>query len=1012
MLSLDPMATTSSQPPANPANTPSIATVRASSASAPPPSESPAIPVPVPSPSLPGSVPNGSANGYLPPASMPSDGSINTDMRLYPRDGRVRNPVPSKLKDVNERMKGNFGVMHMDVASHRASEGRDAAAKRTSESTALQARLAQTDAYVSHQRRANYPRATGLKQFSPTKKPEDQVPDPGPRVPLTIAETKAEQARLLTLLRTLPPNLVVDQICKGLAFFGGIPDAPPPTDGKFPESAESNGSGSLFVGWIAEIFPSLEHPRKSTQSSVPPPSSSSASQRRPRGRPKGSKASKARSDKGIKKGSQRNPRGVDNQAEDAQDESWVDVEDSVLELNDNGDLVEAESSMRNAPSTPPRVPDIEPVTATPATGSTGGFRSINDTNNVPTSNTKRRGRPKGSKNRPKDNFISQTNTAAEPLSANSHPSTQATGAPGTSSQAPPKVTPVPVPVPILDTPAKKKGNSGRPKGTKNRIKPTNETTAQDASVSQQATNHNNNPHGQFSTQAFAAINPGLTDSYTSSTANGAAGQDKHARMPVQSGTPTSAASQLPPTTHQVKPSSVTGKKRKRQGINPGSSTPKGESPITTGGGGMAISQQAQPTISQGMPVSQLQNHPGQPEHQSVSVSGVAPIPPAKRSRKSQEANSTPTMRRQTPNNSIGQKSSIPSVNLPNEPPRQPNQVGVAPQNHVPAEGLEAHYAAMQSRTDQMQSYNSGRPQQKQQHPPATSISSTASPISASNQIPAEGLEAHFERFAALQNQNLQDNSRQTSSSRQQKQAQTSQTASPISAQASKTSQLSATLASQQQARVPQGYYAQAQTLNPSYNTQQPSYPTNQRQQSHMASSSPGTALVHHVTNSPQFGAQSNSPLMQADSSYRGSPSLVHSTAGFAPRRTPSASPLDNSAYRPASATSHGLSNHSPHFGTRQPPTTTHSTSHPGLPTSFSSFSDPSFIDMQSLDSGNSHSSLGLGTGSYGLGSGSLPQQQRTSSSSAATLYSPATSMNTNYLGSSSLGRASQNRWPS
>ncbi|KAI1489374.1 hypothetical protein F5X96DRAFT_14450 [Biscogniauxia mediterranea] len=957
MLSLDPMATAST----NPANTPSIAAARASSASAPPPSESPAIPAP--SPSLPGSVPNGSANGFLPATAMPNDGSINTDMRLYPRDGRVRNPVPSKLKDVNERMKGNFGVMHMDVASHRASEGRDAAAKRTSESTALQAKLAQTDTYVSHQRRANYPRATGLKQFSsPPKKSDDPVPDPGPgpRIPLTIAETKSEQARLLTLLRTLSPNLVVDQICKALAFFGGIPDAPPPTDGKFPESAESNGPGSLFVGWIAEIFPNLERPRRSTLSSAPPPS---VSQRRPRGRPKGSKASKARSDKGIKKGSQRNSKGTENQAEDAQDESWVDVEDSVLELNDNGDLVEAESSVRNAPSTPPRVPDIEPVTATPATGSTGGFRSINDTNNVPPSNAKRRGRPKGSKNRPKDNLISQTSMATESTSANNHPSTQATNAPGTSSQAPP------------------------PK---------------------QATTHNTNPDSQFSTQTFAAINPGLADNFTPSTANGAAGQDKQTHLPVQSAAPTLTTTQPPPppTTHQVKPSSVTGKKRKRQGINPIGSTSKGESSVTTGGG-IGISQQAQPTIPQGISAPQMQSHPSQPGHQPVS--GVTPIPPVKRPRKSQESNSTPIMRRQTPSNTIAQQSSVPSASMPTEPNRQSSQVGVTSQNHVAAEGLEAHYAAMQNRTDQMQSYSNSRPQQKQQHPPTTSMGNTASPISASNQAPAEGLEAHYERFAALQT--FQDNSRQASTSRQQKQPQTSQTASPISAQTSKTPQLSATLASQQQARASQGYYTQAQTISSSYNTQQPSYPTNQRQQPHMASGSPGTALVQHVTNSPQFGAQSNSPLMQADNSYRGSPSLVHNTATFAPRRTPSASPLDNSAYRPTSATSHGLSSHSPHFGTRQPPTT-HSTSHPGLATSFPSFSDPSFIDMQSLDSGNSHTSLGIGTGSYGLSSGSLPQQQRTSSSSAATLYTPATAMNTNYLGSSSMGRASQNRWPS
>ncbi|KAI1505332.1 hypothetical protein F5X99DRAFT_277732 [Biscogniauxia marginata] len=548
MLSLDPMATASSQPPANPANTPSLAAIRASSASAPPPSESPAIPVP--SPSLPGPVPNGGANGFLPPTAMPNDGSISADMRLYPRDGRVRNPVPSKLKDVNEQMKGNFGVMHMDVASHRASEGRDAAAKRTSESTALQAKLAQTDTYVSHQRRANYPRATGLKQFSSPSKSVEPVVDSNPLQPLTVAETKSEQARLLTLLRTLSPNTVVDQICKALAFFGGIPEAPPPNDGKFPESAAANGSGSLFIGWIAEIFPNLDNPRRAALSSAPPPS---ASQRRPRGRPKGSKASKARSDKGIKKGSQKSSKGTENQVEDAQDESWVDVEDSVLELNDHGDLVEAESSMRDPPSTPPRVPDVEPITATPATGSTSGFRSINDTSNVPVSNIKRRGRPKGSKNRPKDNSTSQPSLTTESASTNMHHPPQATSAQVISSQTqppPPKVTPVPVPVPLLDTQAKKKSNSGRPKGTKNRSKSANETTTQDASTPQQATGPSNDSNNHFSTQTFAAMNPVLSDSFAAPTANRTASQDKQAHLPVQTA-PTLTAVQPLPTTHQL-----------------------------------------------------------------------------------------------------------------------------------------------------------------------------------------------------------------------------------------------------------------------------------------------------------------------------------------------------------------------------------------------------------------------------------------------------------------------------
>ncbi|KAI0847644.1 hypothetical protein F5Y00DRAFT_240739 [Daldinia vernicosa] len=119
-----------------------------------------------------------------------------------------------------------------------------------------------------------------------------------------------------------------------------------------------------------------------------------------------------------------------------------------------------------------------------------------------------------------------------------------------------------------------------------------------------------------------------------------------------------------------------------------------------------------------------------------------------------------------------------------------------------------------------------------------------------------------------------------------------------------------------------------------------------------------------------------------------------------PRRTPSASPLDSN-YRAGGATSHGVSNHSPHFGAR----------HPTMPSTFTPAFDSSFLELQTLDSGNNHGGLGLSTGSYGLSSG-VPSQQRTTGSSAASLYSSATGMNNSYLPSSNVGRTTQNRWPS
>ncbi|KAH9998068.1 hypothetical protein F4779DRAFT_622850 [Xylariaceae sp. FL0662B] len=992
------MATASGQQPANLANTPTQTAARNSSTSAPPPSESPAPGLTTTSsPSQAANATNGGTNGFLASSAAQNDGPMQTDLRLYPRDGRVRNPVPSKLKDVTEQMKGNFGVMHMDVASHRASEGRDAAAKRTSESTALQAKMAQTDTYVSHQRRANYPRPPGLKQFSsPTKSVEPSVEPPGPSAaPLSGVDTKAEQARLLTLLRTLPPQNVVDQLCKAIAFFGGVPEAPPPADGRFPESAEENGPGSLFVGWIAEIFPNLDRPRRQTP---PPPVQTTTGQRRPRGRPKGSKASKARSDKGLKKGSKKST----NPTQDPQDDAWVDVEESVLTLNGDEDLVEDGDTSRNAPSTPPRVPDSEQFNNTPATVSTGGFRSINDGSAAPLSSTKRRGRPKGSKNRPKELSSSQQGSQpAELAAANLNPPSQPAVVP--TLQAPPKVTPVPVPVPMLGDQSKKKINTGRPKGSKNRQKNINEGAVQNGPTAQPqapalANNQNNQPPSQTPKVATLSTNS------TATSHNNAAAlrKDKRTQLPAPFATP---SSQIP--TPQVKESTIVGKKRKRPSANTNVAHPQVDRSTEGIVGSSSLSQQTQPAISQ-TTVTPTQTHQqqtsvSQPNQQSSL--NIATPPAAKRSRKSQESNSMQAAKRSTPN--IATKSSVSSTAVASDSAHPSSQATIPPQNAMPAEGLTAHYermAALQSRPDQTQNYTN-RPQKQQQQQQATaSIMNTVSPA------PAEGLEAHYERFTALQTR--QDGARQSTVNRQQMHQHTTQNTSPIPSQTPNAPQMPSSLTSHQPTRTSQNYYPQPQTLSSSYNAQPSSYPTTQRQPQHMATSSPGTGLVQHVTNSPQFGAQSNSPLIQGDNNYRGSPSLLHNSTGYAQRQTASGSPLDNN-YRAASTTGHSVSNHSPHFGARQTPTTTHSTSHPAMSSPFHPFPDSSFLDIQSLNSGSNHSGLDLGASSYGLGSGGVPpQQQRTTGSSAASLYSSATGMNSSYLPSSSVGRTSQNRWPS
>ncbi|KAI9738538.1 MAG: hypothetical protein M1818_005435 [Claussenomyces sp. TS43310] len=224
------------------------------------------------------------------------------------RDGRVRNPVPRKLKGMTDDKNGNFAVMHMDMAgTHTIHDISRVEAGQSIKSIANSATSAQKDASMPVKRprihqtpnqpsdHNTLPAHDLLSSISITKENSGSNCTRS----MTSKEIKYEQARLLTLLRSINPLNVVDQICKALAFFGGIPGAPPPEDGTFPDSAEANGSGALFVGWLSEIFPKLD--RKSWKAEDMK-TKDLVHGKRPRGRPKGSKASKARKDKGLKKG--------------------------------------------------------------------------------------------------------------------------------------------------------------------------------------------------------------------------------------------------------------------------------------------------------------------------------------------------------------------------------------------------------------------------------------------------------------------------------------------------------------------------------------------------------------------------------------------------------------------------------------------------------------------------------------------------------------------------------------
>ncbi|KAI1840982.1 hypothetical protein JX266_012842 [Neoarthrinium moseri] len=908
------------------------------------------------------------------------DGVIHPGLRMdvrtsngAQRDGRVRNPIPSKLKGKTDDKKGNFNVMHMDISNTNESQARYDAAKRNSENTALQARLAETDHYVSHHRRANYSRTRTPGKESSTPAPPPLLPPPR-TLALTPEETKAEQARLLTLLRTLPHANIVDQLCKALAFFGGIPDAPPPQDGKFPESGEANGPGSLFVGWISEIFPDLERPRRPTITLSAPP-------KRPRGRPKGSKATKARRDKGIKKGSKAgegsSAAAASANQQNGDDEGWVDMDDSVVNMDDRDDTVE--DRVLSLLATPPHAQSRAAPNATPATASTG-FTSINPALAEPASASKRRGRPKGSKNRPKEQGMEEPlqHVQSTPIAA---PTAAATLQPAASAA---------ISGPVGPANSSKKASGARPKGGK-KSKAGNDSTPQGSAAAQP------NPlPAQTSTSyippptlPLAATRPSVPINSQNPIVNGSGSKNKRTQLPTQ----TQSAAPAPQATQplpQVKESTVSAK-RKRQSNKSAAANGATAGANNTGGAASHGPPQALSTTP-GLASSNI----AQPQAQLAESHGrQSPVvaPPAKRPRKS---NAAASKRQAATAGPAVAGSSLP-VAIESSPVQQPAQQPPAAQHHKPAEGLAAHldrFAALQNNNEHTQAYSSQHQAQPQpqQHASMSSSHSTAPA--------AEGLEAHYERF-----QNRQQSAQQGGTMRQQSRQNQPQGASvsPAPSQASKPQVT--TLPSQQQTRQPSNtpnYYNQSPTG--AYTVQQGSYTTNPRQSQSTSTSSPGTALVSHVTHSPQFGSQStNSPLLSADNTFRGSPSM-----GFAPRRTPSASPMDNN-YRAS-----GVANQTSHFNNpRQTPTTA---AHSGVSPGFQSFPDNGLFDLQGFDSTANHNTIGLGaTGSYGMGPANV--QRNNSTSNSASAYANASMANGAYdqgglsKGTMNTGyRGQQARW--
>ena len=296
------------------------------------------------------------------------------------KDGRVRNPVPSKLKGKTDNKQGNFGVMHMGMSrgtgkkaeaqGRDAAAERDAAARRTSENTASRAKAAQQGKYVPPNKRGLDDGNDGASPFATEKQRKR---------PLAPDETKIEQARLLTLLRSIHPVTVVDQICKAVAYFGGIPGAPPPEDGIFPVSANTGETGALFIGWLSEIFPDLASPEIPRMQ--PPPV----------GGKKKSKAAKAKIEISMPADETPNPRNGFGFGQAVSAPSWGFPQSLAL-VNTVG--------VNSIPREQAPVPVAElNNSAEQQTPATPIRQQVGDTSNVASSGKRGRGRPKGSTNK-------------------------------------------------------------------------------------------------------------------------------------------------------------------------------------------------------------------------------------------------------------------------------------------------------------------------------------------------------------------------------------------------------------------------------------------------------------------------------------------------------------------------------------------------------------------------------------------------------------------------------------
>ena len=956
--------------------------------------------------------------------------------------------------------------MQIEVAGRSEATDRDAEAKRTSESTELAAKRAFENGYVSLRRSrfVHLPDEPVAKPFVPSSTPAPAPPQTQRPAPLGPEETKSEQARLLTLLRSLHPVLVVDQICKALAFFGGIPGALPPANGGFPESAEANGPGSLFVGWIAEIFPRLGG--NSGQQNLDPTRQLDNPQpvKRKRGRPKGSKATKARKDKGVKKGSAKpstNP--ALGQPSEVPDDSWVDDDDNGMEATNDVDagvilparptspIPQPQGEAYNShpvPLNPSQTPSSALRTSLPGAPAVGGAATDG------TPSARKRGRPKGSKNRPKDSAPNPLQTPVPAPQSGAQPS-QGHRIPSQIPEAAqvnqtPQVIAAPAgpqsftavnsmsPAPTTKKVRRAKGTGSRLPGQGQSKPPppapqqqegtghlglaTLVSTAQvQATAIHQAPRTAAVPQAQplaLSTPPVAAPNPPSSTRNAGQKRKRKGGADADASWPrpgdggsgsssipdingVALPVPPSSSRPPPPPPPPPAPEPVSKRQRKGKDPKPKARTaneaaepaPSRAPPLTQPGSFLADSVPNASPIPGPAHAVPGRNTQARLVSASAPETSISPTQPPQQGHFDTQSPMSETFEAQIQAQLVQPTETEPramaSPNTPSSTQLLKNRL--APQH----QGKYAQHQQQQQQQQQQKDDSARHGRSPNPQPPPAKSQVLSSPQV--SQLQARTSQGHFTQYRPpnsqfqQQQQQHQHHQQQQQHHRQQEQTgqgqssgqsyvssqtehpqpqQQQQQSQPFPEQQHQTAQQYAANTSQQQ----QQYAASQHSYTPSqqqYSSGQ-SLASQHRYQHQLAATSSGGTVSYGTHQSPHFGPTGSSNFGTTENGYRSSATAL-GNASYSQRSQPGASP-----FRPTAA--HGLSQHSPPFGTGSASLQQQRSTSTGQPTSQgmqslanvqaftgNAASDWGLFDASHLDAAGQQGAMALNSTNYGLG---------------------------------------------